>query len=99
MFNRGFLDRAAGQIDRQIRAMPSPYTSVQFYSAFQSVYPTIYGDFIRVYTRRGHDRAHATKIVNAQLMHTVQHCFHSLTTKVQTVANPKGGDMSEWVRF
>jgi len=98
MYNRQFLELGHAEIEGQIRTMPENYTSFDFYSGFERNYPLLYEDFICIYTDRHHDRPHAMQIVHAQLMHTVNDRFHHLTRKVRTVPNPKGGDMSQWVR-
>jgi hypothetical protein len=98
MYNKQFLALAANQIEAQIRLMPRNYTSRDFYTAFERNHPKPYRAMICSYAGR-HDLPHATQIAHTQLMHTVNHCFHHLTRKVRTIPNPKGGDMSEWVRL
>jgi hypothetical protein len=98
MYNRQFLLLAQNEIEAQILAMPRDYTSFDYYTNFASNHGARYEEFVRIYTARNHDRPHAIQIVNSQLMLTVNNCFHHLTHKVRTVANPKGGDMSAWVR-
>jgi hypothetical protein len=99
MHNRKFLELGRDEIEAQIRTMPRHYVSIDFCIGFESNYPQLRENFIHIYTNRGHDRPHAIQIVHAQLMHTVNDRFHHLTGKVRTVPNPKGGEMSEWVRF
>jgi hypothetical protein len=99
MYNRQFLDLGSDEIEAQIGSMPEHYVSRDFCNGFETNYPQLREDFIRIYTDRRHDRPHAIQIVHSQLMHTVNDRFHHLTRKVRTVPNPKGGDMSEWVRF
>jgi hypothetical protein len=99
MYNRELLQAGGTQIEAQIYEMPRNYTSVDFYSAFERNHSHQYETFIRIYTQRGHDRPHAIQLVNSQLMHTVNDRFSHLTRKVRTVPNPKGGNMSEWVRL
>ncbi len=98
MYNRQFMKIAQNQIETQILAMPVDYTSFDFYTSFEQNHPREYEQFLRLYTVRGHDRDHAVQIVNSQLMHTVHDRFPHLTQKVETIPNPKGGDMSRWVR-
>jgi hypothetical protein len=98
MYNRELLQNGEPQIEAQIGLMPPKYTSVDFYTDFERNYSQQYERFIQIYTQRGHDRPHAIQIANSQLMHTVKDRFSHLTRKVRTVPNPKGGDMSEWVR-
>jgi len=96
MYNQQFLAIAQQEIEAQIHAMPITFTSFEFYSSFESNHPQKYQDLLRVYTDRQHDEAHARQIVNSQLMHTVNDRFHHLARKVETIENPKGGDMSLW---
>lgn len=98
MYNEQFLTIASTEIELQIRAMPAQFNSNEFYERFAKNHSAKYEELIRLYTARNHDRAHAIQIVNSQLMHTVNDRFHHLVRKVRTVANPKGGDMSEWSR-
>ena len=98
MYNKRFLDLAAVEIEAQVLLMPRSYTSFDYYTNFERNYRGLYEQFVRIYTDRQHDRAHAIKIVHSQLMHTINHCFQHFTRKVRTVHNPKGGDMSEWAR-
>jgi hypothetical protein len=100
MYNRQFMEVGRDEIAAQIREMPATFTSLDFYTRFQSNYPQVYEDFVRIYTSRdtGLDRPHAIQIVHTQLMHTVNDRFHNLARKVRTVPNPKGGEMSEWTR-
>jgi hypothetical protein len=98
MYNQQMLDLAGDDIENQIAAMPLNYTSLDFCDAFAANYPTQYEEFIRLFTARGHDRPHAIQLAHTQLMHTVNDRFQHLTRKVQTISNPKGGDMSAWVR-
>lgn len=98
MYNQEFLNRGHDEIEATIRSMARTYRSVDFYTSFQQTYPELWESFIRIYTRRLHSRPHAIKLVHSQLMHTVNDKFFHLTRKVTTIANPKGGDMSEWVR-
>lgn len=98
MFNQRFLDLGRDEIDTQILAMPRGFASDAFCAAFESNHPQLYEDFLRIYLARGHSRPHAIQIVNAQLMHRVNDRFSDKARKVRTVPNPKGGDMSEWVR-
>jgi hypothetical protein len=98
MYNRQFLQLGKNEIEEQILAMPRTYTSFDYYTAFERNHGQQYQQFIRIYMARNHDEPHAIQIVNSQLMHTVNDRFHHLTRKVSTVPNPKGGDMSEWVR-
>jgi len=99
MYNRRMLNLAADEIETQIRAMARNYTSLDYCAGFERTYSAHYEDFVRYYMRRGKDRAHAIQIVHSQLMHTVNDRFHQLTRKVQTIPNPKGGDMSAWERL
>ena len=94
-----FCEMGHDEIEAQIGNMPERYVSCEFCNDFEANYPQLRRDFIRIYTDRGHDLPHAIQIVHSQLMHTVNDRFHHLTRKVRTVRNPKGGDMSEWVRF
>lgn len=98
MYNRRFLELAGTEIEAQIQAMPVTYTSDTFCAGFAERFPEKREGFVALYTARSHDRPHAIQIVHSQLMHTVNSRFTHLTQKVRTVANPKGGDMSEWVR-
>lgn len=98
MYNEQFLVIASNEIEAQIRAMPDRFDSRNFYDQFAANYRAKYDELIRLYTARGHDEPHAIQIVNSQLMHTVNDRFHHLARKVRTVANPKGGDMSEWTK-
>jgi hypothetical protein len=98
MYNRQFLRLAQDEIEAQILAMPRNYTSFDYYTNFESNHRARYEEFVRIYTTRNHDRPHAIQIVNSQLMLTVNNCFRRLTHKVGTIQNPKGGNMSEWVR-
>ena len=100
MYNQQFFNFGREQIETQIREMPSTFTSTEFLSRFEASFPAIYEDFIRIYMSWDDalDRPHAIQIVHSQLMHTVNDRFHSLARKVQTIRNPKGGDMSEWTR-
>lgn len=98
MYNEQFLTIAKAEIEGQIRAMPAHFTSAEFYERFAEDHSAKYEDLIRLYTARNHDRPHAIQIVNSQLMHTVNDRFHHLARKVRTIANPKGGDMSEWTK-
>ncbi len=99
MYNQQFLVIAKDEIEAQILAMPVNFTSVDYYSAFEINYPQKYEYMIRVYTERHRDEPHARQIVNSQLMHTVNDRFHHLVHKVETIDNPKGGDMSRWSRI
>ena len=99
MYNRQFLEMGHDEIEAQIRRMPERYLSSEFCDDFEANYPQLIEDFVRIYTARRHDRPHAVQIVHSQLMNTVNDRFHRLTRKLRTVPNPKGGDMSEWVRF
>jgi hypothetical protein len=92
MYNRQFLALGHNEIETQIVNMPEHYVSLDFCNGFETSYPQLREDFIRIYTDRGHDLPHA-------IMHTVNDRFHHLTRKIRTVRNPKGGEMSEWVRF
>jgi hypothetical protein len=98
MYNKQFLTIAGNEIESQIRAMPELFDSREFYQGFAQNHPVKYEYLISLYVARDHDRPHAIQIVNSQLMHTVNDRFHHLVLKVGTVANPKGGDMSEWTR-
>jgi hypothetical protein len=98
MHNRRFLELAAEEMRTQILAMPKRFTSLDYYTAFAKSYPKQYEGFVRIYTDRGRDRPHAIQTVHSQLMHTINSCFHHLARKVRTIQNPKGGDMSDWVR-
>ena len=98
MYNRRFLELGEAEIEAQIRRMPRHYVSLDFCTAFETNYPQLREDFIRIYTNRNHDLPHAIQIVHSQLMHTVNDRFRHLTYKVGTIPNPKGGEMSEWVR-
>jgi hypothetical protein len=98
MYNRRFLELAEAEIEAQIQEMPAKYTSDTFCEAFADHFPETWERFVALYTARSHDRPHAIQIVHSQLMHTVNSRFTHLTRKVRTVPNPKGGDMSEWVR-
>lgn len=98
MYNEQFLIIASTEIEAQIRAMPAHFTSDEFYEHFAQNHSAKYEELVRLYTTRNHDRPHAIQIVNSQLMHTVNDRFHHLARKVRTIANPKGGDMSEWTR-
>jgi hypothetical protein len=71
--------------------MPEHYVSLDFCNSFETNYPHLLEDFIRIYTDRRHDRPHAIQIVHSQLMHTVNDRFHHLTRKVRTIPNPKKG--------
>ena len=103
MYNRRMLERAHKEIEAQIRRMPrvKNCTSLDFYTGFQENHSTLYEEFIRMYMDRDStvDRPHAEQVVHAQLMHTVNHCFHHLIRKVRTIPNPKGGNQSEWIRL
>jgi hypothetical protein len=99
MYNRRMLTLAGGEIEMQIQAMPRYYTSHDFCTAFEEKYSVHYQDFVRYYTAKGKDRAHAIQIVHSQLMHTVNNRFRHLTRKLRTIPNPKGGDMSAWERY
>jgi len=99
MYNRQFMEDAAEEMRDTILAMRPNYVSTDYYTAFERGNPHVYDGWIRIYTRRGHLRPHAIQIVNSQLMHTVNHCFSELTRKTSTVPNPKGGDMSRWIRY
>jgi hypothetical protein len=98
MYNEQFLTIASTEIEAQIRTMPAHFTSNEFYERFARNYSAKYEELILLYMARNHDRPHAIQIVNSQLMHTVNDRFHHLARKVRTIANPKGGDMSEWTR-
>jgi hypothetical protein len=98
MYNQRMLDLAADEIRNQITAMSRDYTSLDFCTAFKRTYSAYYEEFIRFYTARGHSRPHAIQVVHSQLMHTVNSRFYHLTRKVRTIPNPKGGEMSAWVR-
>jgi hypothetical protein len=101
MYNARFLQLGYDEIERQILDMPlgpHNYTSDDYLSRFSISNPQLYQDFIDMYTKRHHTRPHALQIVHSQLMHTVSECFPHLTHKVRTIPNPKGGDMSLWVR-
>lgn len=80
-------------------AMHPNFVSPDYYAAFERYNRQAYGEFVHTYMQRGHDRPHAVQIVNSQLMHTVNHCFPKLTRKVSNVPNPKGGNMSCWIRY
>jgi hypothetical protein len=99
MHNSRFLKDGHDEIERQILSMPFSYQSDGFLNGFARSSPQIYEHFIRIYTSRGHDRPRAIQIVHSQLMHTVSDRFPSLTRKIRTISNPKGGDMSLWVRL
>ena len=99
MYNRLILAELHSEIEEQIRAMPNQFTSEEFYTSLARNNPRKYERLIARYVRRGHDRAHATQVLHAQLMHTVRDRFSHLTRKVATIDNPKGGDMSQWVRI
>jgi hypothetical protein len=99
MYNQQMLDLATVEIEAQIAAMASTYTSAEFYTEFALHYSGIYSQFIRSFTAREHDESHAIQLVNSQLMHTVNDKFSHLTRKVKTIPNPKGGDMSEWIKL
>ena len=99
MYSKRVLKEMHDEIEHQIWAMPNNYTSLDFYSALARNHPQKYEALIHSYMKRGHDRPHAIQILNAQLMHTVNDCFSQLTRKVATIDNPKGGDMSQWVRL
>src|SRR6266481_5555691 len=99
MYNKCILGLAHEEIETQIRTMPQSYTSRDFYTSFENNHRQKYEDLIRIYTDRRHDRPHAVQILHSQLMHTVNECFSSLTRKVRTVSNPKGGEMSLWVKM
>lgn len=99
MYNQQFLAIARAEIEAQIRAMPNHFDSREFYESFAQNHSARYEELVRLYTTRNHDRPHAIQIVNSQLMHTVNDQFHHLVRKVRTVANPKGGDMSEWSKI
>jgi len=90
MYNQQILDLARGEIEQQIQSMPAQFTSFDFYTAFAA-------NHSRIYTQR-HDRPHAIQILHSQLMHTVNDRFSHLVRKTHTIANPKGGDMSAWVK-
>lgn len=98
MYNQQMLDLAAAEIETQIRAMPRNYTSLDFCTEFKKNYPQRYDEFVRLFTAKGHDEPHAIQLAHSQLMHTVNDRFQHLTRKVQTIPNPKGGDMSAWER-
>jgi hypothetical protein len=99
MYNAHFLRTGHDEIERQILAMPHNYESPDYLSGFSASHARIYRDWIDGYLARHHTLPHAIQIVNSQLMHTVSHCFPRLTHKVSTIKNPKGGDMSWWVRL
>jgi hypothetical protein len=99
MYNRKFLEDGHDEIEAQILAMPGNYVSLDFCTGFEENHPQLRENFIRFYMSRGHSRPHAIQIVHSQLMHTVNDRFHHLTRKIRTVPNPRGGDMSEWVRL
>jgi hypothetical protein len=98
MYNRKMMEYR-DQIEAVILAMRPTYDSPDYYTAFERDNRQIYNGFVSGYEGRGHTRPHAVQIVNSQLMHTVNHCFPELTHKVSTIPNPKGGDMSEWIRY
>jgi hypothetical protein len=100
MYNLQFLNIGRDEIEAQILEMPATYTSLDFCTRFQRNYPDLYEQFLCMYTRRNPsvDRRHAIQIVHTQLMHTVNDRFHHLTRKERTIANPKGGQMSQWTR-
>ncbi|PYP84512.1 MAG: hypothetical protein DMG65_22315 [Candidatus Angelobacter sp. Gp1-AA117] len=97
MYNQQILDLARGEIEQQIQSMPAQFTSFDFYTAFAANHSRKYQQLIRIYTQR-HDRPHAIQILHSQLMHTVNDRFSHLVRKTHTIANPKGGDMSAWVK-
>jgi hypothetical protein len=99
MYNRQFLELGHDEIEAQILAMPRNYVSEDFCTAFEENNPQLNESFIQIYTARLHSRPRATQIAHSQLMHTVNDRFRHLTQKVRTVPNPKGGDMSEWIRL
>ncbi len=98
MYNKQFLAIASTEIEAQIRAMPAHFASNEFYERFAQNHSAKYKKLIHLYTARNHDQSHAIQIVNSQLMHTVNDRFHHLARKIRTIANPKGGDMSEWTK-
>jgi hypothetical protein len=98
MYNRYMMEHAA-EIRAEILAMPPNYVSPDYLTAFPQRNPDVYDDWIRMYMSRNHSRPHAIQIVNSQLMHTVNHCFSELTRKTSTEKNPKGGNMSRWIRY
>lgn len=99
MYNRKMLQIGGTQIEAQIRLMPSNYFSVDFITAFERNHSQQYDSFVQLYRVGDCDLPHAKQTVNSQLMHTVNDRFSHLTRKVRTVPNPKGGNMSEWVRY
>ena len=99
MYNQRMLNVAAQEIEAQIHAMFRNYTSLEFCAGFERNHLAHYEDFVGFYMARGKDRPHAIQIVHSQLMHTVNDRFHQLTRKVQTIPNPKGGNMSAWERL
>jgi hypothetical protein len=99
VYSRRIHAEMQDEIVEQIQAMANNYTSLEFYTALEINHPQRCEALILSYMQRGHDRPHATQIFHSQLMHTVSHSFSQLTRKVATIGNPKGGDMSQWVRL
>jgi hypothetical protein len=99
MYSKRVLDYMRDEIEQQIQAMPNTFSSADFYVALQNNYPVKYEDLVSSYIDPVTDHRHAIQKMHAQLMHTVNACFSQLTRKVATVANPKGGDMSQWERL
>lgn len=97
--NKVLLRLAQSELEETILRMPPRFTSLQFYGLFASEFQNRYETFLRIYTRRGHDRPHAIQIANREMMHTVKNCFDHLVGKIGDCPNPKGGVMSNWHRI
>ena len=98
-YNKVLLSLAQSEIENVILRMPPRFASLQFYDLFVSAFRDRYETFLRIYTRRGHDRPHAIQIANREMMHTVKNCFPHLVRKIGDCPNPKGGVISNWHRI
>jgi hypothetical protein len=99
VYSQRILAEMHDEIVESIQAMPNHYTSLEFYSSLARNHPRKREILIDSYMEKGHDRPHAIQIFHQQLMHTVSDRFSHLTRKVATIGNPKGGEMSRWVRL
>jgi hypothetical protein len=98
-YSKRVLDELGTEMERQIRAMPREYTSTDFYTALERNHAQKYENLVRSYMSHVVDRPHAIQKMHTQLMQTVNTCFSQLTRKMATISNPRGGNMSRWVRL
>jgi hypothetical protein len=96
MYSRKILGIASNQIESSLRSMPHKFTSHEFIEAFSAAHSHEYETMIRGYMNKKTDRAHAMQSAHAMLMHTVNDRFSHLASKIKTIPNPKGGEMSSW---